>query len=268
MGIAYFWDGQDQCAGTPPPTKTGNKGPTVKLHNLPFSSEPVSESSVGDPLSSITLLVNCLEKARFEEATDPNHADAVDEAMSAALKVEKRLLEQSERIDYLERLAMTDELTGLLNRRGFINQLQHSLSTARRYDEKGVLIYVDLDGFKPINDTYGHAVGDQVLVHVAKVLMDNVRETDYVGRMGGDEFSVLLTRSTTRDGLKRAESIDEVLNNTPARWRGRRIPFRSSLGFLAYGPEDNGTDLLARVDNAMYKTKRTRAKFGQERASA
>lgn len=238
----------------------------MKLQKLPISTGPAGTAAEGDLLASMSALLARLDKAR--DMPDLDFTDTVDTAVSTVMKAEKRIVEQSKRIAYLERLAMTDELTSLLNRRGFINQLHHSLATARRYQEKGVLIYVDLDNFKPINDTYGHAAGDQVLTHVAKVLMANVRDTDYVGRMGGDEFAVLLTRSTLRDGVKRAEALDHTLNTSAARWRGRRIPFRASLGFLGYGPEDNGKDLLARVDNAMYKTKRLRARPMEERASA
>ncbi len=140
------------------------------------------------------------------------------------------------------------------------------MSAAGRYDERGVLIYVDLDGFKPINDTYGHGAGDEVLRMVAGTLRENVRDTDSVGRMGGDEFCVLLTRMSWKDGLAKAESLDRSLNNTFVSWRGRMIAVRASLSVHAYGSRDDSDDLLDRVDDAMYVTKRLRA--GSRQASA
>ena len=172
---------------------------------------------------------------------------------------------QDKRVLVLERLAKTDELTGLLNRRGFHAELRRAVSAAGRYDECGMLIYVDLDGFKPINDTYGHAAGDEVLRRVAGTLREIVRDTDSVGRMGGDEFCVLLTRTSWKDGLARAEGLERSLNNTYVSWRGRMIAIRASLGVHAYGSRDDGDDLLDRVDDAMDVTKRKRASSRQAR---
>ncbi len=215
-------------------------------------------------LSRVTRLVDCLERPVQEG--DGTLRDTAEEALTAAIDAERRLAEQDKRVEVLERLAKTDELTGLLNRRGFHAELRRALSAAGRYDERGMLIYVDLDGFKPINDTYGHAAGDEVLRRVAGTLRENVRDTDSVGRMGGDEFCVLLTRTSWKDGLARAEGLDRNLNNTHVSWRGRMIAVRASLGVHAYGSRDDGDDLLDRVDDAMYVTKRTRA--GSRQASA
>ncbi|MBT4934967.1 MAG: GGDEF domain-containing protein [Rhodospirillaceae bacterium] len=167
------------------------------------------------------------------------------------------------RIAELERQTETDELTGLLNRRGFDKQLQRVLSGVERYDEQGVLIYIDLDAFKPINDSYGHAAGDEVLRHVANLLSDGIRDTDFVGRLGGDEFAILLTHSNWENGLRRAERIENQLNKSIVHWQGRMIAISASFGLQEYGDKEQGGDLLARADDAMYKTKRMRT--GRER---
>ena len=215
-------------------------------------------------LSRVTRLVDCLERPPQEG--DGTLRDAADSALTAAIDAERRLAEQDKRLAVLERLAKTDELTALLNRRGFLAELRRAVSAAGRYDERGVLIYVDLDGFKPINDTYGHGAGDEVLRRVAVTLRENVRDTDSVGRMGGDEFCVLLTRTSWKDGLAKAEGLDRSLNDTYVSWRGRMIAVRASLGVNAYGCKDDSDDLLDRVDDAMYVTKRLRA--GSRQASA
>ena len=171
------------------------------------------------------------------------------------------------RISELELLTETDELTGLLNRRGFDRQLQRVLSGVERYDDQGVLIYIDLDAFKPINDSYGHAAGDEVLRHVAKLLNDGIRETDFVGRLGGDEFAILLTHSNWENGLKRAERIENQLNRSIVYWQGRLIAISASFGLQEYGTQEHGIDLLARADEAMYKTKRLRTERDRLRVS-
>ena len=237
---------------------------TKDIHRAPLDDL----ASQGDLLTSVSLLAECLERSAVPEgpSDDAANAEAARRALNAALSAECRLADQMDhivdlrqRIAQLERLAETDELTGLFNRRGFQRELHAAVAAARRYDERGVLVYVDLDGFKPVNDTYGHAAGDEVLRRVARTLNDNVRETDFVGRMGGDEFAVLLTRTTWEDGLKRAEALDRVLNNTYVSWEGRMLAIRASLGFQVYGPRDDGHDILSRADEDMYNTKRMRS---------
>jgi diguanylate cyclase (GGDEF)-like protein len=221
-------------------------------------------------VANVTLLADCLYRSTGLEGCGDaaGHAAAVNKALITAIEVERRLAEMHEKITYMERLAMTDELTGLLNRRGFADELTHVLAAARRYREKGVLIYVDLDGFKPINDSYGHAAGDEVLRQIGRILHDCVRETDYVARLGGDEFAVLLTRTLWDDGLHRAECLDETLNKAVVVWEGRLIAVRASLGIQAYGANDDGRRLLHQADEAMYRTKRSRAQLQRLRATA
>jgi len=211
--------------------------------------------------SSVSTLADFLDRTGADAADgEPDVPRRLaEEALQAVLDAERRMSEQAARIHDLERLAMTDELTGLLNRRGFHAQLQRTVSASQRYDEEGLLVYVDLDGFKPINDTYGHEAGDKVLRRIAQLLVKNVRDTDYVGRLGGDEFAVLLTRTDLESGLKRAKSLEILANATFVSWRGRMIPVGASFGYQAYGPADDGREILRRADDAMYRTKRRRA---------
>lgn len=180
-------------------------------------------------------------------------------AVSEAVSAERRLAELYERIAELEALAVTDPLTGLLNRRGFAGELARARAAANRYNEHGALVFIDLDGFKPVNDTYGHAAGDHVLKRVAQALADNVRATDRVARLGGDEFAVLLPRTRRDDGLAKAEALDRAINGLTVDWHGRLIAVRASFGFQTFGPGDDGLDLLGRADAAMYAAKRLRA---------
>ncbi len=227
---------------------------------------PLAELTLSKPDQSETTLVarvvrlaECLEQALKGNATLKTVGDAVGGALAAATDAEKRIAEQLERLAHFEELAVTDELTGLLNRRGFEAEIKRTMLSAKRYKEKGVLIFVDLDGFKPINDTYGHAAGDAVLSHVAALLTDNVRGTDFVARLGGDEFAIGLTRTTWDAGLKRAETFDRLINGAQVNCAGRMITIRASFGFQTYGPDDDLRELLKGADDAMYASKRARA---------
>jgi len=195
---------------------------------------------------------------------DARHAclRAMDRALETAVAMESTIVEQTLHIEEMARVACTDPLTGVYNRRGFEQEFNRALAAATRFQETGVLVYIDLDGFKPINDTYGHAAGDLVLAEVARMLCGHVRPQDLVARIGGDEFTVLLTRTSWEDGLKRAEAIQHLLNTMYVGWRGKNIAVRASLGFQRFGADGDAEHLLGQADHAMYEAKRLR---GRER---
>jgi len=180
----------------------------------------------------------------------------LEEAFETLSKAKCLANQQKERLSYLETLAVTDELTGLLNRRGFCKAMEKSLANARRYEEKGVLLFIDLDQFKPINDTYGHEAGDEVLKQTSRLLNDNIRDNDYAARMGGDEFAVLLVRTNWRDGQMRAKAIGNALNHYYTSWDGRMIGMSASIGTQVYDGSSIMADLLKHADHAMYQAKR------------
>ncbi len=233
----------------------------INHNGQPHLEAARSETSL---ISSVGRLAGCLaESVSPDAATKAGRCEdwgsAAQSALAAAQAADRLIAEQLQRLAHFEQLAVTDELTGLLNRRGFKAEIKRTMLGARRYQEKGVLIFVDLDGFKPINDTHGHAAGDEVLRRVAAILSKNVRATDAVGRLGGDEFAILLSRSAWEDGLKRAEAFDGMINGAVVDWEGEAIPIRASLGFQTYGPNDDMEKILKSADDAMYATKRARA---------
>lgn len=198
---------------------------------------------------NIAMLARQLEMPEQLIPKNPSVTQKADASLVARLR--RRIVE-------LEQMVHTDELTGLLNRRGFDRQLQRTLSSASRYDENGVLIYIDLDGFKSVNDSHGHAAGDKVLGTVAKQLSENIRDTDFAGRLGGDEFAVLLTRTSWPNGRFRANILGTQLNQTLVNWRGSTMTVSASLGVQNYDSRDAGFDLLNKADKAMYENKRRR----------
>lgn len=210
-------------------------------------------------VSSVVDLTRLLEETLRGEPSLKRISKTIGRALAQAQAAEQKITEQKKNLAFLERLAVTDELTGLLNRRGFEQAINRTMEGSKRYQEKGVLIFIDLDDFKPINDTHGHAAGDAVLRHLGELLLKNVRGTDSVGRLGGDEFAILLTRSTWGDGLKRAEFFDKLVNGAAITWNGNVVNVRASFGFQTYGPDDDLSQLLKTADEAMYISKRARA---------
>jgi len=217
----------------------------------------------------IARLVDELQRAGLlgASANGQDQSAAATRALAAAASAEQHIAALRQRVRNLERLATTDELTGLRNRRGFEAELDRAVSLAQRYGEDGTVVFIDLDGFKLVNDTYGHAAGDEVLRQVARLLMANVRRTDVVGRLGGDEFAVLLPRTSARGGLKRSRALRRLLNPVSAEVAGRTILTGASIGVatLAEGA-DHCHAILAKADKAMYRDKRQR--IGAQGAAA
>jgi diguanylate cyclase (GGDEF)-like protein/PAS domain S-box-containing protein len=173
-----------------------------------------------------------------------------------------QVLDITERKDVearLQHLADHDTLTGLLNRRRFEQELARHLAHTRRYGAEGAAIVLDLDRFKPVNDTYGHAAGDRVLAEVGQVLRQRLRGTDAVARLGGDEFAILLQR-VDRDGAAAvARSLVETVRAQVANTDGDSADggVTISLGVVMFDAcaAPSAEDLLAAADLAMYEAK-------------
>ena len=171
------------------------------------------------------------------------------ERLNAALRAEQA------KVKALQESADTDALTGLFNRRGFDRELKRSVSYVKRYWTRAALAYVDLDRFKPINDRYGHAAGDAVLRAVAATLARNVRASDTVGRLGGDEFGVILWNLGEADAAKKARALEAAIAELRIAWEGEALSVSASIGFAMIGPSDELADTLAAADRAMYARK-------------
>ncbi|MCP3901699.1 MAG: GGDEF domain-containing protein [Desulfobacteraceae bacterium] len=157
----------------------------------------------------------------------------------------------------LYRSANYDKLTSLPNRSMFMDQLNHVLKQSIRYERKFALLFIDLDGFKAVNDTLGHDAGDDVLIEVAKRLKGCVRDSDIVARLGGDEFTIIFTKiNSLNDAKSGAEKIIKNLSD-PLIIKGHDTQIGASIGISTY-PE-NGSDielLLKKADDAMYGVKK------------
>jgi diguanylate cyclase (GGDEF)-like protein len=163
---------------------------------------------------------------------------------------------RNERLGELRRQASHDSLTGLKNRRRFDEELQAELARSRRYGVAGAVLMLDLDHFKQVNDSLGHAAGDRVIAEVAEVLRDRARETDVLARLGGDEFAVILPRCDLEAAQAVADALrDAIREHLAAEDGSPRITV--SIGIAPFGTDSpHGSDsILARADSAMYAAK-------------
>ncbi len=164
----------------------------------------------------------------------------------------------------LRRLADHDSLTGLLNRRGFMEGMRRELRRMERKGEYGALLLLDLDNFKLVNDTAGHPAGDQVLRTTADVLRRRLRATDIVGRLGGDEFAALVLNVTPRQASEIADETTEALRSLTVTAGDITLEVAASIGVIAIDDlgDENEEDLLAAADRAMYRAKSLRRERG------
>jgi diguanylate cyclase (GGDEF)-like protein/PAS domain S-box-containing protein len=156
----------------------------------------------------------------------------------------------------LRHAALHDALTGIANRTLLFDRIEHAVAVARREDDRFAVAYVDLDGFKPVNDRFGHLVGDEVLREVARRLGGCVRASDTVGRMGGDEFMVVVRNVANRDEADRVVAKVREAVERPYAIARDVVSLRCSVGIALY-PDDGrtGPDLVRTADQAMYRDK-------------
>ena len=162
------------------------------------------------------------------------------------------------RLSEVEGLADRDALTPLLNRRAFVRELSRIQTFAQRYGSPASLVYFDLDDLKGVNDRLGHAAGDAALVHVAEMMRANLRESDAVGRLGGDEFGLLMLNAGLEEGREKARKLAAALEEAPFEWEGRSAGLGGSFGVRAFAAHTDPEVWLAEADAAMWVRKKGR----------
>lgn len=156
----------------------------------------------------------------------------------------------------LQRMASTDELTEVFNRRAIEAMAIHFVAHARRARVPCAVVMIDADGFKGINDTYGHAVGDQVLQQLVGTIVHSIRQQDVAGRFGGEEFIVLLPGTPEKEAERVANRICSAIAGTPMEIDGHRLSMTISAGVAALIPEeDDASSMIQRADRALYVAK-------------
>lgn len=161
-----------------------------------------------------------------------------------------------------EAAADHDALVPVYNRRAFMREAQRVVAMVRRHEVEASLIFFDLNNFKEINDRYSHAAGDSVLRMVGETLIRQTRETDLVGRIGGDEFAVVLTHVPKTAARLKAEALAAAIRTEKAMHDGERLGVSASIGVIPFNGKDSAETLLAKADEAMFadKAKNRRAR--------
>ncbi|WP_460837058.1 GGDEF domain-containing protein [Noviherbaspirillum agri] len=156
--------------------------------------------------------------------------------------------------EFITHQARSDALTGCLNKRGFVEQLDAEIERSRRYQHAFAIVYLDCDNFKTVNDTLGHHVGDQLLAAIGRVAGAQLRAVDAVGRLGGDEFAVLLRETDDDAALRAAEYMKDALDAEMCR---HAWPVGFSIGIASFRmPPENAAKALELADALMYEVKR------------
>lgn len=171
----------------------------------------------------------------------------------------RELQDQRVRMSRLESEADRDVLLPCLNRRAFVREMSRLLSFVERYGAPASLLYIDLDDFKSINDRHGHPAGDMALQRACAVLAGNIRESDVLGRIGGDEFGIILAKANQREADAKAEMLAELIKASPIVWEGRAIHLAFTTGAYEFRPGEKPAEIIARADRAMYDRKARRA---------
>ncbi|OYX36477.1 MAG: GGDEF domain-containing protein [Caulobacterales bacterium 32-69-10] len=184
--------------------------------------------------------------------------DPLAEARAEVEALRAELARVNQRLAEVELLADRDALTPVLNRRAFVRELSRTLAFCQRYEAPAALVFFDMDAFKAVNDTWGHAAGDAALQVVAASLAEHVRESDVVGRLGGDEFAVILAQAEREAAEAKAADLKRRIEEEPLVFEGKSIPLRLSYGVRAFEPGMEAAQMLAEADAAMFLAKARR----------
>jgi diguanylate cyclase (GGDEF)-like protein len=171
-------------------------------------------------------------------------------------RLRQKLERANARLEDAAKYADRDVLLPILNRRAFVREVSRFIAFAERYGTSSCLIYIDLNGFKVVNDVYGHVAGDALLKHFADIMLGQIRDTDIFARLGGDEFGVVLAHTVLDQAQRKAEKFIRALEDSSPCWEGRPIALGFSYGVYKLRAGDTADAAIAQADKAMYVRKR------------
>jgi diguanylate cyclase (GGDEF)-like protein len=190
-----------------------------------------------------------------EAELTPNVRRALTLLMAEVDQLRRTIEDANARIGYLEKLADEDPLVPVVNRRAFVRELTRMMAFSQRFGLPSCIVYFDINNMKQVNDTWGHNAGDAVIVAVSKMLLANVRATDVVGRLGGDELGVLLVQTEKPVAENKAAELAALIQVQEIAWNGSTIRVSVAYGVHAFAHDDNAGAVLDAADRAMYRSK-------------
>ncbi len=200
---------------------------------------------------STSLQTNAARVMEYSAALDSDLIIENETLLSEITRLRLRVLE-------LERAADTDPLVPVYNRRAFMRELARAQTVMARYDMLSSMVFFDLNGFKSINDRFGHGIGDELLLRTGSVLMDGVRDCDMVARLGGDEFGILLFKTDPRAAHAKASTLACRIANEYVEMPTGNVSVTAAWGVAPCESDDTPEQILARADRAMYMAKKSK----------
>lgn len=237
-----------KITNTPGVMRTGPARPVKRTERTSSATDTSAPRHISDTVQVTTIPP--------EEMT-PRVQQAIMSLMQEVDSLRRELDATNRRLREMEDMADTDALLPVPNRRAFVRELNRMISFAERYGTPSTLMFIDLNDMKLINDQYGHEAGDKALFHVARLLVDNIRSTDVVGRLGGDEFGVILAQADDQIGSAKAASLTDTIANSPLVLEdGTSISMTMAYGTYTFRSGDHPDDALDKADKAMYENKK------------
>ncbi|NBO18807.1 MAG: GGDEF domain-containing protein [Proteobacteria bacterium] len=225
--------------------------------NESMKIQPRDELPASD---AATRQARLAEKLQVLGISDEEMTPQVVFAVSALLEklddLSRELSRTKENLAEIERLVDVDCLAPIPNRRAFMRRLSWAITMHERYAHPSTVLYFDINDFKQINDQYGHSAGDLAIRHVAQLLAATMRESDFLARIGGDEFAVIMYYATEEAARKRGAKIAEKLAKTPFAFNGKQIVVTAAFGCYTVRSGDDADTCLAAADMSMYVDKR------------
>lgn len=182
-------------------------------------------------------------------------AESTTDPFAEIERLREKIAGLEERVRLLDELAHQDPLVPVPNRRGFMRELEGLIGRVSRYGETAAMLFVDIDGLKRINDSFGHKAGDEALIQVAGVLTGAVRRSDCVARLGGDEFGILLAHATEDSARDTARRLTSLIDDHESHCDGNRLPLGVAIGVTVISANDSAEAVIGRADRAMYQQK-------------
>lgn len=212
------------------------------------------------------VTANTLKKTRMSERMamlgipDREMTDSVKLAVSALLEklddTNRELSRTKETLSEMEQLVDVDCVAPIPNRRAFMRRLSWAITMHERYSHPSTILYFDINDFKEINDTHGHAAGDLAIRHISQLLASSMRESDFLARIGGDEFAIIMYYADENAAKKRGEIISDKVKNTPFVFAGKKLHLSTAYGYYTVHNGDDAEACLAAADMSMYVDKR------------
>lgn len=190
-----------------------------------------------------------------EEEAGPEARAVIAELADQNALLRASLAEARERLEEAERIADTDTLTPLPNRRRFIRELERVVAQTNRHGTQAAVLYIDLESLKAVNDRHGHVAGDAALLHVARLLGGLIRTTDIAARIGGDEFALILDHLDHNSAIETADRITRYIAAVPLDLGGTQLALTASVGVATVLAGDTVDDVLRRADRNIGRAK-------------